>query len=59
MATMKRAVKWLEQNWGYLAGYLILYAAILVSLNAGIQKQDEIARLEAQEAHRIMVGSCR
>jgi hypothetical protein len=56
---MKRAVKWLEQNWGYLAGYLILYAAILVSLNAGIQKQDEIARLEAQEAHRIMVGACR
>lgn len=59
MATMKRAVKWLEQNWGYVAGYLILYAAILVSLNAGIQKQDEIARLEAQEAHRIMVGACR
>ena len=59
MATMKRAVKWLEQNWGYLAGYLVVYAAILVSLNAGIQKQDEIARLEAQEAHRIMVWACR
>ena len=52
-------MKWLEQNWGYVAGYLILYAAILVSLNAGIQKQDEIAELEAQEAHRIMVGACR
>lgn len=59
MATMNRAVKWLEQNWGYVAGYLILYAAILVSLNAGIQKQDEIAELEAQEAHRIMVESYR
>lgn len=59
MATMKRAVKWLEQNWGYLAGYLVVYAAILVSLNAGIQKQDEIARLEAQEAHRIMVWASR
>ena len=59
MATMNRAVKWLEQNWGYVAGYLIVYAAILASLNAGIQKQDEIARLEAKEAHRIMVGACR
>lgn len=59
MATMKRTVKWLEQNWGYVAGYLIVYAAILASLNAGIQKQDEIAALEAQEAHRIMVGACR
>lgn len=59
MATMKRAVKWLEQNWGYLAGYLIVYAAILVSLDAGIQKQDAIARLEAQEAHRIMVWASR
>jgi hypothetical protein len=55
---MKRAVKWLEQNWGYLAGYLILYAAILVSLNAGIQKQDEIARLEARHAQQMM-ESCR
>ena len=59
MATMKRAVKWLERNWGYVAGYLIVYAAILVSLNAGIQKQDEIAELEAQEAHRIMVWASR
>lgn len=52
-------MKWLEQNWGYIIGCLFLYAAILVSLNAGIQKQDEIAELEAQEAHRIMVGACR
>jgi hypothetical protein len=59
MTKIKRAAKWLEQNWGYLAGYLVVYAAILVSLNAGIQKQDEIAELEAQEAHRIMVGACR
>lgn len=52
-------MKWLEQNWGYVAGCLIIYAAILVAFNDGIQKQDEIARMEAQEAHRIMVGACR
>lgn len=54
MATMKRAVKWLEQNWGYVAGFLVLYAAFLWSLNSGITKQDEINRLEAQEAQAMM-----